>query len=110
MEVEPFGGNVFLVRSLPAVLSQARPSEILSDVAESLEETRSRVEEEVEEAIVRGICKRAAVKAGQVLTREEMEALVTRLERCDSPRTCPHGRPTMIRLTVDRLARQFGRH
>ncbi len=110
VEVELFGGNVFLVRSLPAVLAQARPSEILADVAETLEEARSRVEEEVEEAIVRGICKRAAVKAGQVLTREEMEALVAGLERCNSPRTCPHGRPTMIRLTVDQLARQFGRH
>jgi DNA mismatch repair protein MutL len=109
VDVELFGGNVFLVRSMPAILAQARPSEVLADVAESLEETQSRVEQEVEEAIVRGICKRAAVKAGQVLTREEMEALIRGLERCDSPRTCPHGRPTMIRLTVDQLARQFGR-
>lgn len=110
VEVELFGGNVFLVRSLPAMLAQARPSEILADVAESLDETRSRVDREVEEAIVRGICKRAAVKAGQVLTREEMEALIAGLERCASPRTCPHGRPTMIHLTTGQLAHQFGRH
>jgi DNA mismatch repair protein MutL len=107
--VEPFGGTVFLVRSLPAMLAHARPSEVLVDVAESLQDVRSRVDEEVEQAIVRGICKRAAVRAGQVLTREEMEELIHGLEGCESPRTCPHGRPTMIRLTTDQLAREFGR-
>ena len=109
LEVEPFGGNHFLVRSLPAVLAHARPAEVLLEVAEALGETRSPVEREVEEAIVRGICKRAAVKAGQVLTREEMEGLIRSLERCASPRTCPHGRPTMIRITVEQLAKEFGR-
>jgi DNA mismatch repair protein MutL len=108
-EVAPFGGNTFLVRALPMILAQAQPDEILLEVTEALDVARSRVEEETEEAIVRGICKRAAVKAGQVLTREEMEELIRGLERCVSPRTCPHGRPTMIRLSVDQLAREFGR-
>lgn len=109
LEVEPFGGSHFLVRSLPAVLAHARPADVLLEVAEALGKARSPVEREVEEAIIRGVCKRAAVKAGQVLTREEMEGLIRSLERCSSPRTCPHGRPTMIRITVERLAREFGR-
>jgi DNA mismatch repair protein MutL len=109
LQVEPFGSNTALIRGLPAVLTQERASEVLLDVAEGLEASRSRVGEEVEEVIVRRICKRAAVKAGQVLTREEMEELVRGLERCDSPRTCPHGRPTLIRLSADHLAREFGR-
>jgi DNA mismatch repair protein MutL len=50
-----------------------------------------------------------AVKAGQALSHEEQRALITDLEACDSPRTCPHGRPTMIHLSVDMLERQFGR-
>ncbi|MBN1179909.1 MAG: DNA mismatch repair endonuclease MutL [Anaerolineae bacterium] len=108
-DVEPFGGTTFLVRALPAILGRAEPAEALLEVAETLGEARSRVDEALEEAIVRSICKRAAVKAGQVLTREEMEELVRGLERCVSPRTCPHGRPTMIRLSVDQLAREFGR-
>jgi DNA mismatch repair protein MutL len=49
------------------------------------------------------------VRAGQVLTAVEMNELIRQLERCDSPRTCPHGRPTMIHLSVDLLERQFGR-
>jgi DNA mismatch repair protein MutL len=63
----------------------------------------------VEEAIARSVCKQAAIKAGQVMAREEMEELIRGLEGCTSPRTCPHGRPTMIHLSVEQLAREFGR-
>jgi DNA mismatch repair protein MutL len=49
------------------------------------------------------------VKAGQALTAEEQKTLLRDLESCRSPRTCPHGRPTMIHLSVDLLERQFGR-
>nr|HID13847.1 hypothetical protein [Anaerolineae bacterium] len=63
----------------------------------------------VEEAVARQVCKRAAIKAGQVLAQTEMEELVRALEQCASPRTCPHGRPTMIHLSVEQLAREFGR-
>ena len=48
-------------------------------------------------------------KAGQVLSHEEMQNLIRQLERCQSPHTCPHGRPTMIHLSSDQLAREFGR-
>jgi DNA mismatch repair protein MutL len=50
-----------------------------------------------------------AVKAGQALSPDEQRALLNDLETCASPRTCPHGRPTMIHLSVDSLERQFGR-
>jgi DNA mismatch repair protein MutL len=50
-----------------------------------------------------------AVKAGQVLSAEEQRGLLVDLEACESPRTCPHGRPTMIHLSVEMLERQFGR-
>ncbi|MGB9586210.1 MAG: DNA mismatch repair protein MutL, partial [Anaerolineales bacterium] len=59
--------------------------------------------------LIARICKRAAVKAGQTLSIEEQRTLLANLEACDSPRTCPHGRPTMIHLSVDLLERQFGR-
>jgi DNA mismatch repair protein MutL len=63
----------------------------------------------VEDAVAREVCKRAAVKAGQVMAQPEMEALIRDLEQAESPRTCPHGRPTMIHLSAEQLARQFGR-
>jgi DNA mismatch repair protein MutL len=55
------------------------------------------------------VCKRAAVKAGRTLAVPEMQALIHRLEQCNAPRTCPHGRPTMIQLSTAQLAREFGR-
>jgi DNA mismatch repair protein MutL len=62
-----------------------------------------------EAALITLICKRAAVKGGQVLSQAEMQELVRRLEACRSPRTCPHGRPTMIHVSATELARMFGR-
>lgn len=108
-DIEPFGGSAFLVRALPAVLSAAQPSQVLADIAEGLEEGRCAAADEMERMIVRQVCKQAAVKAGQILTHEEMQELVRALEACQSPRTCPHGRPTMIHISVSQLAQQFGR-
>jgi len=109
-DVDSFGRNAFVVRALPAVLAGARPDDALHEVAAALGDAGVPVAGEVEQAVVRVICKRAAVKAGRVLTLEEMEGLLRSLERCAGPRTCPHGRPTMVRLTVEQLAREFGRH
>jgi len=81
----------------------------LEDVAAALSAGNVPLADTVEEAVARQVCKRAAVKAGQILAQEEMEKLVRALEQCASPRTCPHGRPTMIHLSVEQLAREFGR-
>ena len=108
LEVEPFGPGTFLVRSMPALLANLAPNELLADIATSTEE-RSPIQVELEEMIVRRICKRAAVKAGQVLSREEMMRLIQDLEQTANPRTCPHGRPTIVQISVEQLVRQFGR-
>jgi DNA mismatch repair protein MutL len=78
-------------------------------LVEDFEEDETPMQAEQEARLVARICKRAAVKAGQVLTLEEQKQLLNDLENCQSPRTCPHGRPTMIHLSVDLLERQFGR-
>ncbi len=108
LRVEPFGPGTFLVRSLPALLREVSPHDLLADIA-AAEEPEGPVREALEELTVRAICKRAAVKAGQVLSREEMERLVRDLEATRNPRTCPHGRPTILRLSVEQLAAQFER-
>ena len=107
--IEPFGGNTFLVRSLPTVLGGVDPARAVRVVVEDFEEDETLLAAEVEARLVARVCKRAAVKAGQVLTPAEQAELVQRLERCVSPRTCPHGRPTMIHLSVETLEKQFGR-
>jgi DNA mismatch repair protein MutL len=78
-------------------------------LVEDFEEDETPLQAEVEARLAARVCKRMAVKGGQTLSPAEQTALLVDLERCDSPRTCPHGRPTMIHLSVDMLERQFGR-
>lgn len=108
-QVEPFGHNTFLIRTVPLLLVNMEPSAALRVLVEEFEEDETPLRHEVEAWIIARICKRAAVKAGQILTTEEQHNLIRDLESCQSPRTCPHGRPTMIHLSVDLLERQFGR-
>lgn len=108
-EVQPFGPNSFQIRAMPALFGHADPAAALRALVEDFEEDESPLQQEIEAKIAGRVCKRLAVRAGQVLTPDEQRALLTDLEHCDSPRTCPHGRPTMIHLSVDLLERQFGR-
>lgn len=108
-EVEEFGGNAFQVRAMPALFSGADPATALRALVEDFEEDETPLAAEVEAKIAARVCKRMAVKGGQTLTKEEQAALTRDLEACQAPRTCPHGRPTMIHLSVDSLEKQFGR-
>lgn len=108
-DIEPFGPNSYRVRAIPALLSGSDPAAAVRVVIEDFEEDEAPLSNEIEARIIARVCKRAAVKAGKTLTQEEQQALLRDLENCQSPRTCPHGRPTMIHLSVDLLERQFGR-
>jgi DNA mismatch repair protein MutL len=108
-EVEEFGVNTFQVRAMPALFSGGDPASALRALVEDFEEDETPLQAEVEARLAARVCKRLAVKGGQTLTNEEQRALLNDLENCQSPRTCPHGRPTMIHLSVDNLERQFGR-
>jgi DNA mismatch repair protein MutL len=107
--VEPFGQNSYQVRAMPALFASSDPAAALRALVEDFEEDESPLQNEIEAKIAGRVCKRLAVKAGKVLSPEEQRALLADLENCTSPRTCPHGRPTMIHLSVDTLERQFGR-
>ena len=107
--IEYFGSNTFRVHAIPAMFSEGDPLEAVRSIVEDFEEDETTLQNEIEAKIAARVCKRMAVKAGQILSIEEQKALVHELEVCQNPRTCPHGRPTMIHLSVDLLERQFGR-
>lgn len=108
-EIENFGGDAFLVRAVPSILTGQDPLRALEEMALALADRRNLVSEEREARLVKMVCKRAAIKAGQLLSDLEMQELVRQLEECQSPRTCPHGRPTMIQLAASELEKAFGR-
>ncbi|MEZ4516581.1 MAG: DNA mismatch repair endonuclease MutL [Chloroflexota bacterium] len=108
-QIEAFGPNAVVLRAVPAILGKADPAQALLGVLADLESERQPIQAELEALVARRVCKSGAVKAGQTLSREEMEAMIRQLEVCETPHTCPHGRPTMIHLSAAQLARQFGR-
>ncbi len=108
-DLAAFGPDAAIVRAVPDVLATGDVGGILRAVLEATADGTDAVAESAEAQVVRAVCKQASVKAGQTLSAAEMEALLRGLEAAAAPRTCPHGRPTMIVLTVDRLAREFGR-
>ncbi len=108
-EIEPFGPNTFVIRSVPIVVDRTDPRLAIEAVVNAFEEDETPLMAEVEARVAARVCKRMAVKAGQVLSNAEQQNLLLNLESSQSPRTCPHGRPTMIHLSVNLLERQFGR-
>ena len=107
--IEPFGARAFRVRALPACISNLSPERALRVVVEDFEEDETPLAAVQEARLAARVCKRAAIKAGQILSLEEQRQLILDLEQSASPRTCPHGRPTMVHLSVAALERQFGR-
>ncbi len=108
-EIEGFGTRTYQIRSVPAITSQVDAESVFRSALRNIEEDESPFAEELESRLIARVCKRAAIRAGQLLSLEEQRQLVRDLERCTVPRTCPHGRPTMIHISVDSLERQFGR-
>jgi DNA mismatch repair protein MutL len=108
-DIEPFGGATYRLRAIPEILLKADPATALADILSELAEGAVPLSRQSEDRLIVTVCKRAAIKAGQTLSLQEMQDLIQGLERCAAPRTCPHGRPTMIHLSATQLAREFGR-
>lgn len=107
--IELFGRSAVRVRAVPALVSGGDPVDALLAALGEIECGEMPTGSTAEEKLIARVCKQAAIKAGQVLSYSEMEALVRQLERCQSPQTCPHGRPTMLHLSAQVLAKEFGR-
>ena len=108
-EIETFGPNTFLLRSIPTIVDRGDPKDAILAVVDAFEEDETPLEHEIQAKIAGRVCKRMAIKGGQAMTEIEQRTLLLSLEASQSPRTCPHGRPTMIHLSADLLERQFGR-
>ena len=106
-EIEPFGGNAFVIKSIPLVFGKVKIKELLLDLLNMLENKKSILEQK-EEILTRMAC-RAAVMAGDLVTIPQMERILAQLSRTELPYTCPHGRPTLMKVTVAELEKKFRR-
>ncbi len=105
--IEPFGDRTCLVRAVPAMLAGKGIADAVRETIDTLDDEAAGGSEE--DRIARSMACHGSVRAGQVLSQDEMKELVRQLEQTASPRTCPHGRPTMVHLSAGRLLREFGR-
>ncbi|WP_448592840.1 DNA mismatch repair endonuclease MutL [Thermoflexus hugenholtzii] len=105
-DIEPFGGNAFVVRAVPAPLSGQPVEGLLSAILEELQAARRDAGDLRERLAMRLACA-AAVKAGDGLSPEEMQALLDALQEAWSPSTCPHGRPAWFLLDREEIERRF---
>ena len=106
-DIEPFGTRSYLIRSVPALAGRANLAEVVSALFSSLDGKEEMTPGE--EKVAQSLACHAAIRGGQQLSHEEMLALIRQLEGTSQPRTCPHGRPTMIQLTSRQLEKEFGR-
>ena len=102
--VEPFGEGTFLVRTVPAWLAGRDWSLVIRGLLDG-----ERGQADWEEWVAISIACHSAVRAGQELTDDEMREMVRQLEQAAIPHSCPHGRPTMIHLSLEQLGKEFGR-
>jgi len=108
IEVEPFGGRTFLLRSLPASLGEAEPNALLTALIAEGARQRGSDDEQRDRLAMEAACQ-CAIKAGDPLTDDQMQQLLDDLAQAWSPATCPHGRPALVALSLEELAQRFGR-
>jgi DNA mismatch repair protein MutL len=110
MRIQPFGGSTVLVSSKPVLAGTTSSEEIIREVIDRLAvassgaETRMLVEE-----VLHSLACRSAIKAGDQLSQEEVDALIRDRHLVDDAHHCPHGRPTSLLLSKQELDKQFRR-
>ena len=109
-EIEEFGGKTFVINAVPTCLSGEDLDPVIKGVLDDIKNHKSpsNMQGRIEEILTYMSC-RSAIKFGQTLSLEEMQALIDQMQELKRPFTCPHGRPTMISLTLSELEKMFGR-
>lgn len=108
-EFETFGDRTLLVRAVPAVYAESH-RDLTRDILELIDTViHGSIPEKWREEMAITLACHSAVRAGKALAIDEMRSLLEQLELCKYPRSCAHGRPTMLHLTQNQLEREFGR-
>ncbi len=109
-EVEPFGGRTYAIAGVPGDLANVSATALITDLLDEFEDQPklNRVEDLRQRILIRAAC-HSSIRAGHRLSQEEMDELLVLMRRYQLSFTCPHGRPTVIRLSKHELDKQFKR-
>lgn len=107
-EIQDFGGNAVSLSALPAFMKDSSAEAAVRDMVRYLVEEKSDIHfSDSYKRFAAAFACGAAIKAGQMLSQEEMNALLNSLFSTGNPYICPHGRPTVVRISTDELLRRF---
>jgi DNA mismatch repair protein MutL len=106
---EEFGKNTLVINGLPSTLALGREKEIFEGLIEQFKINQSEYSISLHENLARSLAKRASLKAGQRLTREEMQSLIDNLFACHTPNYAPDGRPSFFIFDLTKIESYFNR-
>ena len=107
--IKPFGKNTIVVEGVPPDLKADRSSKIVEDLLTLYKEYQQHSPLEVRDNLLKSYSCKAAVKAGDKLNDTEMRSLLDQLFATKIPNVCPHGRPVVLRISIEELDKRFGR-
>lgn len=107
--IELFGDNTISIREVPLFLGKPDVKNLFMDIIDNLKELGSGKTSEVKYGVIAKRSCKAAVKANDILNSDEMKALLKAMQKAEDPFTCPHGRPTIIKITKYEMEKKFKR-
>jgi len=109
-DLEEFGSSAYIIRTVPAIAVKTSAKQMLLDIISEIQSLGKSVQLETKQENIRKlIACHSAIKAGDKLIAQEMNQLIKDLYTTENPLTCPHGRPTMVRISEEELKKRFGR-
>lgn len=107
--IKPFGKNTIVVEGVPPDLKAEKSAKIVEDLLTLYKEYQQHSPLEVRDNLAKSFSCKAAVKAGDKLNEPEMRSLLDQLFATTIPNVCPHGRPVVLKISIEELDKRFGR-
>ncbi|KPA14633.1 DNA mismatch repair protein MutL [Candidatus Magnetomorum sp. HK-1] len=110
MDINHFGGNTFVVQSVPDILTGKNINRLLLEISDTLPNVKSTIpiDQAIDDCIMLMAC-HSAIRSGQTLSTPEIRSLLNELDNCHNPSQCPHGRPTCIQWDGTFIEKRFKR-
>jgi DNA mismatch repair protein MutL len=108
ISIEEFGQNSFRITAYPALLGNISMEQIVKTIISDIEDDKHAEIEQKRDKIIRSAC-RASIKAGDNISFTEAKKLINDLFKCEHPFTCPHGRPTAYKISLNEIKKFFKR-
>ncbi|MBS3991588.1 MAG: DNA mismatch repair protein MutL, partial [Erysipelothrix sp.] len=108
IEVEQLHEHALVIRELPSWMTHIDEQSLIMDIVGQLSE-KSKTKDEILHNLLASLACHSSIKFNDYLSLPEMQKIVDDVMACEQPYHCPHGRPTMMKITLDTLFKEFGR-